>query len=173
MAILSTAGAAPNTVFMDPSFGRATIRPMRLVTTVAGIALCLAVAGCGSDGPPTWSGPPTPLPADGNLPVDGFNEYVDSVDEPWERSSVGLATAYALPLTRGNSLDAQFETSGIDGEAIVSVTLGLLDDSVRELRLVLRFDPRTDSSFDLLDAIWLQRCHEGRGHQDWSRELCV
>ena len=51
--------------------------------------------------------------------------------------------------------------------------IGLLDDSVRELRLVLRFDPLSDGEYRLLDAIWLQRCHEGRGHQNWSRELCV
>ncbi len=146
---------------------------MRLVTALVGIALVLAVAACGGDERPSWSGPPTPLPADGNLPVDGFREYLEAVDEPWERSSVGLATAYALPLTRGNSLDTQFETSGLDGDAIVSVTLGLLDDSVRELRLVLRFDPLSDGEYRLLEATWVQRCHDGRGHQGWSRELCV
>ena len=146
---------------------------MRLVTALVGIALVLAVSGCGSDEQPTWSGPPTPLPADGNLPVDDFVAYLEAVDEPWERSSVGIATAYALPLIKGNSLDAQFETSDPDGNSIVSVTVGLLDDSVRDLRLVLRFDPLSDGEHRLLDATWLQRCHVGRGHQGWSRELCV
>lgn len=57
--------------------------------------------------------------------------------------------------------------------AIVAVTLDVLDDSVRELRFVLRFDVITDTSFRVLDAVWLQRCQTGRGHQGWSRVLCV
>ena len=31
---------------------------------------------------PGLDGSPTPLPADGNLPVDGFREYLEAVDEP-------------------------------------------------------------------------------------------
>ena len=132
------------------------------------------LAGCGDGDRPSWDGPPSALPADGTLPVDGFIRYLDAVDEPWKHSPVGIATAYALPLARETQdVHAEYVTSDPDGNAIVSVTIGLLDDSVRELRLVLRLDPIGDSSFRLLDAIWLQRCHEGRGHQGWSRERCV
>ena len=86
----------------------------------------------------------------------------------------GIATVYALPaIPDTNDLHTATVTSDPDGNAIVSVTIATLDDSVRELRFVLRFDPVGDGAYRLLDAVWQQRCRVGRGHQGWSRELCV
>jgi hypothetical protein len=147
---------------------------MRLAAIAIVALACAALVGCGDSERPTWDGPPTPLPADGRLPVDRFATYLDAVDEHWEHSTVGLATAYVLPLAvETTDLHTEFQTSDPDGNAIVTVTLSTLDDSVRELRFVLRFDPVTDTSFRPLDAIWQQRCQLGRGHQSWSHEPCV
>ena len=147
---------------------------MRLVAALLVAMGAVTAVGCGGDDRVAWDGPSRPFPVTGTLPVDGFAEDVDAVDEPWERSVVGLATAYALPLVNDASdVHAEFVTSDPDGNAIVAVTLDVLDDSVRELRFVLRFDVITDTSFRVLDAVWLQRCQTGRGHQGWSRVLCV
>jgi hypothetical protein len=147
---------------------------MRIAWALTGIVLAVALTGCGGDDRTAWNGPPAPLPADGALPVDAFNDYLDAVEEPWERSAVGQATAYALPAARETTdLRAEFVTNDPDGNAIVSVTIATLDDSVRAVRFVLRFDVLGDSAYRLVDATWQQRCQVGRGHQSWSRELCL
>ena len=147
---------------------------MRITGALSGLVLAVVLAGCGGDDRPAWNGPPSLLPADGALPVDAFNAYLGAVEEPWERSAVGQATAYALPTARDtNDLRAEFVTSDPDGKAIVSVTIATLDDSVRAVRFVLRFDVLGDRAYRLLDATWQQRCQVGRGHQGWSRELCL
>ena len=148
--------------------------PRLALVLVLTLGTGVPLAGCGDDGTSTWSGPSTPLPAGGTLPLDGFNAYLDSVDEAWERWAVGIATAYALPAARDTTdLHTEFQTSDPDGSVIVSVTIALLDDSVRDLRFVLGFDPLRGGAYRLLDAVWQQRCHVGRGHQGWSRALCV
>ena len=56
----------------------------------------------------------------------------------------------------------------------MTVTLdGLFDDSVRAQRFVLVFQPAKDGSWRLESAVATQRCHAGRGHEDFSAELCV
>jgi hypothetical protein len=143
------------------------------VVGAAGIVVA-ALAGCGGDDAPFWPGPPRPLPRDGALPVEGFADYLDAVDAPWERSLAAVATMYALPASSDSpDVHAAFVTSDPDGNAIVNVTVALQDDSVREVRYILWFDPRDDGAFAIVGGEWTQRCHAGRGHQDWSRELCT
>ena len=51
----------------------------------------VTATGCGDDKHVAWDGPPQGrLPSGGTLPVDGFTTYLRAVDEPWERSLVGL-----------------------------------------------------------------------------------
>lgn len=160
---------------MDSSRRGATISCVRLwfafVTSISAILL----TGCGRGERASWEGPTLPLPASGRLPVAGFTDYLDAIKEPWERSAVGLATAYALPLVRASGdVHATFPTNDPEGTEIVIVTLGhLFDDSVRSLRLELRFAPRDDGAWRLLEATWAQRCLPGRGHTDWSPKACV
>ena len=107
--------------------------------------------------------------------MDAFGEYANAVDEPWERSVVGIASAYALPLVQASGdLRASYPTSDGEGGDMVVVTLGrLYDDSVRQLRLVFAVEALDDGTYRIREARWDQRCHPGRGHQGWSRELCV
>jgi len=85
---------------------------MRLVAALLVAMGAVTAMGCGGDDRVAWDGPPRPFPVTGTLPVDGFAEYVDAVDEPWERSVVGLATAYALPLVNDASdVHAEFVTA--------------------------------------------------------------
>ena len=83
----------------------------------------------------------------------------------------GVATAYAQPRhAGGTSLDARFETSERRRERrSSSVTLGLLDDSVARApaRAPLRPARRRRVPPRSMRA-GSQRCHAGRGHEDWS-----
>jgi hypothetical protein len=148
---------------------------MRFGTATVVVFAALALAGCGGGERASWEGPPRPLPADGSLPVDGFAAYLDDVDEPWERSMVGLATAYVQPMVgAAGDLHAAFPTTDLEGNGIVNVTLGrLFDDSVREVRYVLHLERRDDGSWRPIGGSWSQRCHEGRGHQAPSPAPCL
>ena len=148
---------------------------MKLRAAILAIVTAAALAGCGDGEQASWEGPPRPLPKDGKLPVNRFTEYVEAVDEPWERSAVGLATAYVLPVLQASGdIRAAFPMNDPETSETVVVTVGrLFDDSVRELRFVLRLDALDDGSFRLVQARWQQRCHAGRGHETWSPEACV
>jgi hypothetical protein len=138
------------------------------VRAVAVVFLLFAtlVAACGGESQPaspaTWNGPQRPYPADGVLSVDGFRAYADSVDADWERDPAALAREFVRA----------------DGQTTVSdsrVTLlrdSLEDDSVRAERYLLDLE-RDGDVWTLKSARWEQRCHVGRGHQDFSPELCL
>ena len=57
--------------------------------------------------------------------------------------------------------------------SVVLTLAGLLDDSVRAQRYKLELSRRDDGTWKIESASWAQRCQEGRGHQDFSPELCV
>jgi hypothetical protein len=118
---------------------------------------------------------PFPLPEDGTLPVEDFNAYTESVDYPWERSLSALTDAY-VEGGAGDTLQRSFRSRPSDEEgtsATATLTLGLLDDSVQSQRYRLELSRREDDTWTIESASWSQRCHEGRGHQDFSPELCL
>jgi hypothetical protein len=151
---------------------------LALVVLVAAVATVTAVAlaGCGGDDEErTWPGPERPLPSDGTLPVDGFADYAEDVDERWERSPA-LAAAEFLRLDEAEAPQVTIESdTGPEGggPAQVTVTLDrLLDDSIQTQRFVLDFT-RQGETWRLDSGTWSQRCKPGRGHQDFSPENCV
>ena len=148
---------------------------MRLGSAILVVVSAAMLAGCGGGEHASWEGPPRPLPTDGTLPVDGFADYLDAVDEPWETSMVGVATAYVQPLIgAAGDVRSAFPANDPEGNGTVIVTLGrLFDDSVREVRYVLRLEQRDDGSWRPVEASWKQRCHERRGHQALSPEPCL
>jgi hypothetical protein len=153
----------------------------------------LALVGCGGDGetttvtiattvgaavplPPTPPALPSPLPEDGTLPVDEFNAYTeDLVQEPWERDPGSVLAAFV----DAGAIDAasrSFESTSRDEGTTATATLvldGLFDDSVRARRYDAELRRRADMTWELVSATWAQRCRAGRGHQDFSPELCV
>lgn len=89
---------------------------------------------------------------------------------------------FGLPVP--SDVDAQVSVDYAGGEtptrATVTVTLdGFLDDSVRGSRTVLQFEKEACPTCEPDGARWhlrtqeeAWRCYEGRGHQDFSKELC-
>ena len=123
--------------------------------------------------PGDWEGLPQPLPADGTLPVDAFNAYAESIDEPWERDLAGVTDEF-IGDTEASSRSFQATTAGEGGSANASLLLdGLFDDSVRSRRYDLTLSRRDDGTWRIDTAQWAQRCHEGRGHQAFSPAPCL
>jgi hypothetical protein len=142
-------------------------------------ALSLLIASCGgtdsSTTTETWSGPQAPYPRTGALDVSAFQAYAESVDEQWERTPEDVALEYV----QGERFDAQVVSSSwapvVEGEvnALVQVQ-GLADDSVRDLRFVMRLHfEAQEGVWTVQSARWSQRCRVGRGHQTFSTEHCV
>jgi hypothetical protein len=142
---------------------------------VAITAASLALAGCGGTGDPErWAGPPHEQP-DGTIDVTGFEEHAADSDEPWTASPL-LAAAEFLRLDWSTAqTTALVATTGPEGRGPTTVTATLdrvLDDSVRAKRYELDF-VRAGDKVRLRAARWTQQCWPGRGHQDFSTELCV
>lgn len=155
----------------------------------APVAAILALAGCGGDGETTTvtvtvtttaeaTVPPRlpfPLPADGTLPVAEFNAYTNKIDEPWERDVVAVVNAFveagAVDAAR-HSVETTARGEGTSATARFTLD-GLFDDSVRSLRYDVELTRRNDRGWELVSATWAQRCHAGRGHQDFRPERCV
>ena len=122
-----------------------------------------------------WAGLQEPLPEDGTLPVDDFNAYAESVDDPWERDLAGVTNEF-LGDAASDAQNRSFQatSAGEGSSATASLLLdGLLDDSVRSRRYDLTLSRRQDGTWRIDTAQWSQRCQQGRGHQNFSPELCV
>jgi len=151
-------------------FGRVARGP---AVAWAACALALSAAGCGSDqAPPAWAGPSRPLPANGTLPVDAFDAYLDAVGEPLTRSRIAIAAAYVLPVVGDASrMTVTQLTESMGGEPPVVVTVDALDRYVDARRYELAIEDGVDG-LRLVSGRWSQRCQAGRGHQEWSPEAC-
>jgi hypothetical protein len=150
------------------------------------LSLVLA-AGCGygdddddeqESRPPAQAAPRVPEPKDGTgaLPVDEFNDFVSRARPAFATSAVRTAiefTNVGEGMAATTSLVALEGPEGNADEASVTVTRdGLPDDSVRALRYRIVLERADDRSWRLQSAQRTQRCHEGRGSQEFSTKLC-
>jgi hypothetical protein len=128
------------------------------------VLVLLPLAACGGSEPASdWTGPPELRPRDGKLEVATFREHAQAVDEEWERIPEGVAREF-LNLADGRTT--------FDGSTVVFLRDDLQDDSIRAERWVLELEQQGEE-WELVAARWEQRCHVGRGHQDFSPELCL
>ena len=151
------------------------------------VLVVIVAGGCGGDGGTTVtvtetvavsSEPPplpSPLPADGTLPVDGFNAYLGSISESWERDLASVVGSFvAAGETDASSRSFEATTRGEGSAATATLVLdGLFDDSVRARRYDAELRKLGDGTWELVSATWSQRCRAGRGHQGFSTDLCV
>jgi hypothetical protein len=123
-----------------------------------------------------WDGLEEPLPAGGSLPVEEFNAYAESVEEPWEQDLAATVDEFVgRDASTAQSVSFQ-ATSGPEGGGPATASLllaGLLDDSVQARRYDLGLSRRPDGTWRVDDASWAQRCQSGRGHQAFSPEPCL
>ena len=115
----------------------------------------------------------TGVPLSGVLPVEAFNARAESVNEPWERDLAKVTDEFLALGPQENSTRSFQSTSSGDSASATLVIDGLGDDSVRARSYELTFTRRDDGTWKVESAHWAQRCHEGRGHQDFSPEPCL
>lgn len=121
----------------------------------------------------TVTGTTTGVPPSSVLPVDAFNARAESVDEPWERD-LAKVTEEFLALEPQENSARSFQSTSSGGSASATLVIdGLGDDSVRARRYELTFTRRADGTWQIDSATWTQRCHEGRGHQEFSAAPCL
>jgi len=109
----------------------------------------------------------------GTLPVAAFNARAESVDEPWERDLAKVTDEF-LALREQESGSRSFQSTSSGDSASASLLIeGLGDDSVRARSYELTFTRRPDGTWRIDSATWAQRCHEGRGHQEFSSAPCL
>lgn len=146
---------------------------MRRLTATA--AASVALAGCGGgEGAERWAGPPRERP-DGTIDVAAFVAHTADSDEPWTRSPLLAATEFLRLDSRTAQTTAVVATTGPEGTGPTTVTATLdrvLDDSIRAKRYELDFVAASGGKIRLRAARWTQQCWPGRGHQDFSTELC-
>ncbi|MFC4040929.1 hypothetical protein ACFO1B_21055 [Dactylosporangium siamense] len=155
------------------------------------VLLALLLAGCGdpikqSDATP-WT-PPTATPSGplwtgkvdvtretGALAAPGFNALIDAEKPNWAQSPDGTVTEL-LNLGRGfdGPVDIYLLREGADGKnPVLTVTLTKLgDDSIRAIRYRIALRRGDDGRFRFVEGKRTQRCQNGRGHQDFSTDIC-
>jgi hypothetical protein len=144
---------------------------VRYVLVATFSALLLTGCGGGESGAvPTetstaigWEGVAELRPRDGELEVDEFRAFAAGVDAIWEREPEALVREY-LGVDDGEVT--------VDGPRTTLLRDSLEDDSVRAERWLLDL-AQEDETWTIVAARWEQRCHENRGHQDFSPELCI
>jgi hypothetical protein len=112
----------------------------------------------------------------GTVDVAPFNDYLASASVPVNRSPCDAARVL-LHLDRPRQ-DGETASVDVDPEgaanATVTVTIeGIADDSIAAVRYVLGFEDYGNDAIRLATGSWSQRCQPGRGHEDFTAELCV
>ena len=152
---------------------RLRLQPLALL-----LPLLLLVTACGSSDeqaasqPVVWAGASV-SGAGGKSIVRRFNAYVE------QRTGPASPTELALEFIRADrtqaartTTEAQASPEGGGPTTVTVIQDGLADDSVRAARHILHFVPAGES-WRLDSAARTQRCHPGRGHQDFSAGACV
>jgi hypothetical protein len=152
---------------------RLRLQPLALL-----LPLLFLATSCGSSHEPAasqpvvWAGTPV-SGANGKSVVRRFNAYLE------QRSGPASPTELALEFIRADrtqvartTTEAQASPEGGGPTTVTVIQDGLADDSVRAARHVLRFVP-AGKSWRLDSAARTQRCHPGRGHQEFSASACV
>jgi hypothetical protein len=143
------------------------------------VAVALLVSGCGygddDDGndagngstPTSWSGPPQP-DENGMLAVDEYNEYAESLPAE-DRQPREMVLEFLQPR---EPYDIIVNTRPGGATAVV-LRDDLEDDSVRAERTQVELMLASGGEWRLSSAQVMYQCHEGRGHQGFSPELCL
>jgi hypothetical protein len=105
-----------------------------------------------------------------------WNEQVRSAgaNEVWPRSAVGAASRLFAEPIRAMQIEMTvvYINEVPDSARVTVVSEGLLNDSVRGRKVSALVVLGGDMKWSVADVEITWRCWAGRGHTDWSRELC-
>ena len=95
-------------------------------------------------------------------------------DEDGPASTEGALEAALASLGDRDSQERETAVEATDGGAVVTVTFeGLFDDSVRAERNVVELERTEDGGWRVVGRDVTYACRQGRGHEDFSAELCL
>ncbi len=146
----------------SPSSGTTTSEPTTQMTSTGSTS-----TGATTSVPTSWSGPPQAGP-DGSIAIDGFNEYAEAHFPAEKRVPRELAIEFLQP-TGKYEVDV---TNRTGGATVVVLRDSLEDDSVHAIRHELGFGLITGGKWRLFTAKAAYKCQQGRGHQEFTAELC-
>ncbi len=124
---------------------------------------------------PVWDGRIAVDFMSGTISAPGFNDFIETQTPVTARTA--FDTAWMLlggnTTESGEAVEVQ-EESGADEITIVTVTQSnLMDDSVYATRHRLVLKRLPDALFRFIEGQWSQQCQPGRGHAEFSTELCI
>jgi hypothetical protein len=87
-------------------------------------------------------------------------------------------SAFGNTETEGGSRQVTVDYPQPNQAVVIITQLGVADDSVRGIRYRAEFvpttkSPQTQKQWEIVWAGSQVTCQPGRGHQDWSKELCL
>lgn len=139
-------------------------------------AMAKSVTRSGARDAPLWKGRVDVDMTTGAISAEGFNTYVDTRQPVEARTAEGTARMLVGPSGDPETTAEVSEQPGTDGRTIVTVTMAhLLDDSVSAVRYQFELEQQMpgDTLFRFVSGEWSQQCQPGRGHQDFTTELCI
>jgi hypothetical protein len=117
---------------------------------------------------------------DGTVDIDVGGTGAISVTAPptqtsatWSTDPFAFANAFAGPIEVNERRTITVEPEGEFRYRATVTTADHLDDSVFGTRQQLDLAVDGEGRFTMLGGTWSQVCQPGRGHQDFSSELCV
>lgn len=124
---------------------------------------------------PDWGGEVQVDVESGTVAAPGFDDFVTAEVPGWafdpREAAVVLLDMGSQPEGRTVEVTQQEATGG---QVVVTVTVAnLRDDSVNAERYTITFDTAPDVPVSFVDGSYRVRCQPGRGHQDFSTELCA
>jgi hypothetical protein len=122
-----------------------------------------------------WPGVAVVDPQTGVLIADGLNDYIEEAQPAWANDPAMLGLQLAPTVQPNETVQVEIVTSGPGGVAsqISIMTSGFLDDSVAASQVVATVVLDEDGVYRFVSATYGVRCQPGRGHQDFSTELCI
>lgn len=124
---------------------------------------------------PEWAGRIAVDVMTGTISAPGFNDFIETQTPVTARTAID--TAWMLlggnTAESGETVEVQEEPEA-DEVTIVTVTQSnLMDDSIYATRHRLVLKRLPDTLFRFIEGQWSQQCQPGRGHAEFSTELCI
>jgi len=166
-AYLSASTATPDGLWINVVASNATVDVLRAITSTVTIS--------GVRDAPLWAGRVEIDLNTGAISAPGFNDFVSTRQSVEARTASGAALMLIGDTNDAPETTTQLtEETGADGTATVTVTKSNLpDDSIYAVRYQFELQQMTDTLFRFIAGSWTQQCQHGRGHQEFTPDLCI
>jgi hypothetical protein len=121
-------------------------------------------------GTPGWSGRVEINTTSGRVEAPGLNDYIAENQPAWASDPSLFGTQLVQAVDANESVQIEFDEAA---QVLTITTLGLLDDSGAAVRITVETERAEDGLLRFVSGTYGWQCQPGRGHQDFSTELCT